>query len=207
MKIILGRFHIEHKKASVLISFLSTFSRKLNSTAGDTCIGKATIIHNNIKNVVFKSSTGMYANSHLPNRFPLCTVEMQLHLKYLYGNKKNSISGMQIDSAVLYTADIEQAVSFYRDILELQLDFVDEDRFAQFSFANGVKLSIKKSTEDREHPGHQTIFITAEHIETLFEKMQKPDITIRKPLSVESWGKQFSIWDPDMNKIVFVSRK
>ena len=40
-----------------------------------------------------------------------------------------------------------------------------------------------------------------------FEKVKKAGVEIRKEITEESWGKQFSILDPDKNKIVYIFRK
>lgn len=114
---------------------------------------------------------------------------------------------MKLGSAVLYTNDIEKVVKFYRDILGLELQYEQDGKFAQFRFANGVGLAIKKSSEKREVPGHQTIFVASGEIEEDFRKMKDAGVEIRKELTRESWGKQFSIFDPDKNKVEFIQRK
>lgn len=114
---------------------------------------------------------------------------------------------MQLDSAVLYSNDIGNAVKFYRDIIGLEVDYIEEGKFACFLFEDGVRLSIKKAVEKREIPGAQTIFIKADNVEKLFKDLKKKGVKIRKALEKKSWGDQFSIFDPDRNKIEFLRRK
>lgn len=112
---------------------------------------------------------------------------------------------MNLDSAVLYTNNAQVSAQFYQDLgLEL-LDSRGAD-FATLSFGNDVKLSIKKSTEPRECPGCQTVFISTDNIEEVFQNAQEKKLNIRKPLEERPWGKEFSLWDPDMNKVTFIKR-
>lgn len=114
---------------------------------------------------------------------------------------------MKLDSAVLYTNDINKAVEFYRDFLGIKVDYVTEGRFAQFTFENGVKLGIKKAKEEREKPGAQTIFIQADKVEELYDDFKTKNAVFYKELKVEEWATEFAILDPDGNKVEFVKRK
>jgi predicted enzyme related to lactoylglutathione lyase len=113
---------------------------------------------------------------------------------------------MVLDSAVLYTNNIEEAVKFYRDFLGMKVDYVTPDRFAQFAFDNGVKLGIKKAKEEREKPGAQTIFVQVEKIEEVYKKFKEAGANFCKELKIESWATEFAILDPDGNKVEFVKR-
>ncbi len=110
---------------------------------------------------------------------------------------------MKLDSAVLYTTDINQALSFYRDLLGLPIVRMQEGKFVAFLLDGGVKLSVKKAAEDREKPGAQTIFLAVPDLESWFEKL-KDKAKVQKPLTAESWGKEFSVLDADGNKVQFV---
>ena len=89
---------------------------------------------------------------------------------------------MKLDSAVLYTNDIERITQFYSDVVGLELDYQHGDKYVQFKFANGVGLGIKKTTEEREHPGHQTIFIRSENIELDFQRLKEANAEFRKEI-------------------------
>lgn len=114
---------------------------------------------------------------------------------------------MKLDSAVLYTNDIDNVVEFYGDILGLEVEYREGDRYVQFKFSNSVGLGIKKAVEEREIPGSQTLFVTSDDIEKDYRKMKNAGVVFGKDLSSESWGKQFSILDPDKNKVEFIQRK
>jgi predicted enzyme related to lactoylglutathione lyase len=114
---------------------------------------------------------------------------------------------MKLDSAVLYTNNIQKVVDFYHGILGLNIDYREGDKFVQFKFENEVGLAVKKQIEDREIPGSQTIFLASDDIERDYKKLKEAGVEFRKKLSTESWGKQFSIFDPDKNKVEFIQRK
>ena len=114
---------------------------------------------------------------------------------------------MKLDSAVLYTNDLEKAVGFYRDFLGLKVSYITEGKYAEFLFDNGVCLGIKKAREEREKPGAQTIFIVAEDIEEQYKHFKEVGANFYKELKEEAWGTEFAILDPDGNKIEFLERK
>jgi 8-oxo-dGTP diphosphatase len=112
---------------------------------------------------------------------------------------------MDLDSTIFYSHDIEKVIPLYRDVLGFTIDYQREDKFVSFIFPNGARLGIKKSREEREAPGSQTVFIGVGNIEELYEQL-KSSIEIYKNLTEESWGKEFSILDADSNKVLFIQR-
>lgn len=114
---------------------------------------------------------------------------------------------MNIDSAVFYSNDIEKVILFYREIVGLELEYQQGDKYVSFLFTNGVRLGIKRAIEEREIPGAQTGFIATDDIEELYSKLQKENVEIIKELQYnEGFGQNFSILDPDKNKVQFVKR-
>ena len=113
---------------------------------------------------------------------------------------------MKLDSAVFYTNDIEKTKEFYQNFLGLKLDYVTPDKFVQFSFENGVKLGIKKVREEREKPGTGTIFVSIDSVGELYEEYKQKEVMFYKELTVQDWGTEFSILDPDGNKVLFLQR-
>lgn len=114
---------------------------------------------------------------------------------------------MKLDSAVFYTNDLEKALEFYRDFLGLKVNYVTEEKFAEFQFDNGVRLGIKKAEEEREKPGAQTIFVVAEDIEEQYKHFKEVGAKFYKELKIEPWAIEFAIIDPDGNKVEFLKRK
>lgn len=113
---------------------------------------------------------------------------------------------MNLDSAVFYSHNIEKVTSFYRDVLGLKIDY-KTDNFVSFIFPNGARLGIKNKSNDREVPGHQTVFITVKDIESWFNKCKTNlRLVIHKDLETKLWGREFSILDPDKNKVLFIAR-
>jgi predicted enzyme related to lactoylglutathione lyase len=114
---------------------------------------------------------------------------------------------MNLDSAVFYTNDINTVIPFYRDVLGFTVEYIQEGRFVSFIFPNGARLGIKQKAEDREIPGAQTVFISVESdIEVEYEKLKQAGATVYKELVVQDWGTNFSILDPDNNKVQFVQK-
>ncbi|TSC53677.1 MAG: hypothetical protein LiPW39_136 [Parcubacteria group bacterium LiPW_39] len=112
---------------------------------------------------------------------------------------------INLDSAIFYTSDIEKAITFYES-LGLKLEYRDKN-FVSFIFNNGAKLGIKDAKEEREVPGKQTVFISVQNIEPFYENLKENNFNILKELTVQDWGKNFSILDPDNNKVQFVEKK
>lgn len=114
---------------------------------------------------------------------------------------------MNLDSAVFYTNDINQIVAFYRETLGFTVEYIQSDTYVSFIFPNGARLGIKKKVEDREIPGAQTVFIAVEsNIEDLYQSCIHKKLFIYKELVIQEWGKNFSILDPDKNKVQFVEK-
>ncbi len=113
---------------------------------------------------------------------------------------------MLFDSAIFFTRDLDRIVSFYRDELGFELEYLQENRFASFTFANGVHLGIKVPTEEREIPGHQTIFISVPDPAGLEQAFKDKGIAISHPLRDQDWATHFSILDPDENKVLFCKK-
>lgn len=112
-----------------------------------------------------------------------------------------------LDAVIFYTNDLGEAVKFYTEQIGLKLEYKSGDKYASFLFDNGVKLGIKRASEEREVPGAQTFFLATENAEAEYEKVQKKGLKIRKELVEEEWAIEFSIVDPDGNKIEYVQNK
>lgn len=112
-----------------------------------------------------------------------------------------------LDAVVLYTNDIDKAVDFYVRQIGLKLEYRSGDKYVSFLFDNGVKLGIKKAVEKREIPGSQTFFLATKDAKREFENAQKKGLNIYKELVEEPWALEFSVLDPDGNKVEYVQNK
>ncbi len=113
---------------------------------------------------------------------------------------------MKLDSAVFYTNDVDKTTEFYKDVVGLKLDYRQDDKYVSFWFENSVRLGIKKTTKDKERPGFQTIFIATENAKKLYNKLKEKNVAFEKELVEQSWGTEFTILDPDENRVLFIQR-
>lgn len=113
---------------------------------------------------------------------------------------------MKLHSAVFYSHNIDAVEDFYINKLGLELDYRSGDTFISFLFPNKVKLGVKKAVEEREIPGAQTIFVEVDDIHAWYQKVKDLNLTILKELVEESWATNFSILDPDKNKVQFIGK-
>jgi len=113
---------------------------------------------------------------------------------------------MKLDSAIFYTKNLDKIIPFYKEKVGLEVDYIQEDKFVSFKFKNG-KLGIKQAKEEREIPGHQTVFIEVENIEKTYNQFKVKGINFRKKLTKENWATNFSFLDPDGNKLQFISKQ
>jgi predicted enzyme related to lactoylglutathione lyase len=112
---------------------------------------------------------------------------------------------MKLHSAIFYSHNLDKAISFYKEVLGFEVDYIQEGRFASFKLEGG-KLGIKQKKEEREVPGHQAVFIEVDNIESVYKKFQERGIRFLKELTQEDWATNFSLLDSDGNKIQFASK-
>lgn len=67
-------------------------------------------------------------------------------------------------------------------------------------------LGIKVVEIPREIPGHQTIIIEVIDVEKLYSELKSKNVTMFSEISSDDWGKNFSILDPDLNRIEFFTK-
>jgi predicted enzyme related to lactoylglutathione lyase len=113
---------------------------------------------------------------------------------------------MKLDSAVFYTNDLEAVATFYAETLGFKEEYRQGDKYISFIFPNDARLGIKKAVEERESPGAQAVFIEVENIQELFKQLKAKKLVFLKDLVEQEWGSNFSIADPDGNKVQFVQK-
>ena len=112
---------------------------------------------------------------------------------------------MKIHSAVFYSNDLDSVKAFYEKIPGFELEYESDGKFLSYFIGNEGRLGIKKAIEHREVPGHQSVFIEIENILELFKEIEELKIDFAKRLTEEKWATEFSILDPDGNKLLFRS--
>jgi len=109
---------------------------------------------------------------------------------------------MKLLYGIFYTNDLARATKFYKEKIGLEVAFGD-DRFIAFKIGDSL-LGIKIKEIKREVPGHQTIIISTKDVSSLYSSLKKESVTIFSELINSDWGRNFSILDPDMNRVEFV---
>ena len=88
----------------------------------------------------------------------------------------------------------------------MQLEYRQSDKYASFLFENDARLGIKKASEEREAPGSQTIFLATDDAKAEYARALAKNLKIYKELVVVDWGIEFSLLDPDGNKVEYLQR-
>ena len=107
---------------------------------------------------------------------------------------------------VFYVKDYDKAISFYRDILELESPYSwddgPEDRGTKFQVAGGMLEVIRREPERPQGPG--TIMIEAWDVDACYEVLsKKPGVRVFQQPVNEPYGNQkFQLLDPDDNLVV-----
>jgi predicted enzyme related to lactoylglutathione lyase len=114
---------------------------------------------------------------------------------------------MKLHSAVFYSKDLDSLLSFYEKYLGAKIENRQGNRFMYARLADNSRIAIKVGNQPREVPGHQSIFLDVPNIEEWYKKALDKKVNVYKQLVQEPWGKEFSVFDPDGNKIVFYEDK
>ena len=114
---------------------------------------------------------------------------------------------MKLHSAVFYSKDLEPLISFYEEYLEAKIEGRQGNRFMYVCLPDNSRIAIKVGNQQREVPGHQSVFLDVGDLEAWYQKALDKKVTIYKHLVQEPWGKEFSVLDPDGNKVVFYEDK
>lgn len=113
---------------------------------------------------------------------------------------------MEFDSAIFYSNDLERTINFYSKIIGLKIEYQQGNKYVSFKFPNEVRLGIKTADSNREIPGSQTIIIAIKNIDDIYKRLKEQNVPMYLDITNESWGRTFSILDPDNNRIEFLKR-
>lgn len=114
---------------------------------------------------------------------------------------------MKVDSAVFYTKDVNAIIDFYQNVMGFGLLTRQGDAFCSFGLEGDAKLSIRIEMGEREAAGHQTVFIACDNIQEKYEEYEYKGANIPEGISEYDWGIKFDVFDPDNNKVEFISWK
>ena len=107
---------------------------------------------------------------------------------------------------VFYVRDYEKAITFYRDVLGLEVpyswDYAPDDRGTKFRVAGGMLEIIRREPEIPQGPG--TIMIEAEDVNACYASVsRKPGVRVFQAPVDEPYGvRKFLMKDPDGNLVV-----
>jgi len=109
--------------------------------------------------------------------------------------------------------DLSEAITYYRDRLGFEPDFVYESFYASVS-RNGFSIHLKcapKTVADRAHRKqneHLDAYIGVRGIEALFDEFKSKGANIIRSLEDRPWGcKDFYVEDPDGYILCFSEQK
>ena len=112
---------------------------------------------------------------------------------------------IKLSYGIFYTNNLETTSKFYKEVVGLELAF-GNNRFIAFKIGESL-LGIKVKEIEREVPGHQTIIVSVDNVESWYKNLKEKNVNIFSELKEESWGKNFSILDPDGNRVEFFTSK
>ncbi|WP_085957940.1 VOC family protein [Corynebacterium fournieri] len=106
---------------------------------------------------------------------------------------------------IVYVSDIDKAVAFYSELLELETDFVSP-RYVTFALADGVALALwTGNAEELSHAPARTTEIClnmdSERVMDTFEAWKGKGVAVLSAPYEDVFGTTFVVADPDGNKI------
>ena len=106
---------------------------------------------------------------------------------------------------IVYVSDIDASVAFYRDLLELQIDFVSP-RYVTFGLGEGVSLALwTGNAEALDGATNRTtevcLNVPAEQVIPTYEEWADNGVKVFCEPYEEVFGTTFVVADPDGNLI------
>ena len=118
-----------------------------------------------------------------------------------------------LDHLVLNTKDVEMMVTFYRDILGMEILRLDEFREGKVGFVSAqvspeTIIDIRPiSAEEAVTPNvdHYCLVLGPTNMQELHAALQakgvRVEADVRPAWGAQGYGEQFNLWDPEGNKI------
>ena len=118
-----------------------------------------------------------------------------------------------LDHVVVNTKDVENAVTFYRDVLGMDILRLDEFRQRKVGFVS-ARVSPEIIIDIRPAPSGENVTPNMDHyclvlgptdMKKLHAELQAKGIRIEEEVrpawGAQGYGEQFKLWDPEGNKI------
>ena len=118
-----------------------------------------------------------------------------------------------LDHLVVNTRDVENAVTFYRDVLGMEILRLDEFREGKVGFVSArvspeTIIDIRPdSSGEKATPNvdHYCLVLGPTDMKKLHSDLQAKGVrveeSVRPAWGAKGYGEQFKIWDPEGNKI------
>lgn len=122
-----------------------------------------------------------------------------------------------LDHVVVNTKDVEQAITFYRDVLGLEILRLEEFRKGEVGFVSArvspeVIIDLRPdsspgSPEEKAGPNmdHFCLVLGPTDMKQLHADLKSQGVrieeTVRPAWGAQGYGEQFKLWDPEGNKI------
>jgi predicted enzyme related to lactoylglutathione lyase len=105
----------------------------------------------------------------------------------------------KFSSAYYVVKDMDKAVSFYQDVLGLNIKFRDGDRWTQFD-VNGVAVALADPSEGTVPPGGGgTVVLEVDDLLEMRTKMTESGVQVNDIVSMGDHGSYFTATDPAGN--------
>ena len=127
--------------------------------------------------------------------------------------KESSMHTVGLDHLVVNTRDVEQAVTFYRDVLGMEILRLDEFRQGKVGFVS-ARVSPEIIIDIRPSASGETVTPNMDHFclvlgptdmrqlhTELKAKGVKVEDEVRPAWGAQGYGQQFKLWDLEGNKI------
>ena len=118
-----------------------------------------------------------------------------------------------VDHVVVNTRDVETALTFYRDVLGLEILRLEEFRQGKVGFVS-ARVSPETIIDLRPDPSlehttpnmdHYCLVLGPTDMHQLHAELQakgvRVEAAVRPAWGAQGYGQQFKLWDPDGNKI------
>jgi len=118
-----------------------------------------------------------------------------------------------VDHVVVNTRDVETALTFYRDVLGLEILRLEEFRQGKVGFVS-ARVSPETIIDLRPDPSpehatpnmdHYCLVLGPTDMHQLHAELQAKGVhveaAVRPAWGAQGYGQQFKLWDPDGNKI------
>ena len=118
-----------------------------------------------------------------------------------------------LDHLVMNTRDVEQAITFYRDILDMEILRLDEFREGKVGFVS-ARVSPETIIDIRPVSSGEMVTPNMDHyclvlgptdMHQLHAALQAKGVRVEEDVrpawGAQGYGQQFKIWDPEGNKI------